>query len=75
MIFLKNDDTERIIVSHTNIGTVSKATLGKLLRDELERIYRLFRPHRYTLNSTELYIAVRDENLTMFRFFSRGLVN
>ena len=35
MIFLENDDTERVIVSHTNLGTVSKATLGKLLRDEI----------------------------------------
>ena len=29
---------ERAIVSQTNIGTVSKATLGKLLRDWVERI-------------------------------------
>ena len=29
---------ERAIVSQTNIGTVSKATLGKLLRDGVERI-------------------------------------
>ena len=29
---------ERTVVNQTNIGTVSKATLGKLLRDEVERI-------------------------------------
>ena len=29
---------ERAIVSGANIGTVSKATLGKLLRDAVERI-------------------------------------
>ena len=29
---------ERAIVNQTNIGTVSKATLGKLLRDELDHI-------------------------------------
>ena len=33
------DDRERTIVSQTNIGTVSKATLGKLLRDGVERIW------------------------------------
>ena len=30
---------ERAIVNQTNIGTVSKATLGKLLRDGVERIW------------------------------------
>ena len=30
---------EKAIVSQTNIGTVSKATLGKLLRDGVERIW------------------------------------
>ena len=30
---------ERAIVSLTNIGTVSKATLGKLLRDGVEHIW------------------------------------
>ena len=35
--FLKG--RERAIVSQTNIGTVSKATLGKLLRDGVERIW------------------------------------
>ena len=30
---------ERAIVSQTNIGTVSKATLGKLLRDGVDRIW------------------------------------
>ena len=30
---------ERAIVSQTNIGTVLKATLGKLLRDGVERIW------------------------------------
>ena len=28
---------ERVIISQTNIGTVSKATLGKLMRDGAER--------------------------------------
>ena len=32
---------QRAIVSQTNIGTVSKATLGKLLRDGVERIRAL----------------------------------
>ena len=30
---------ERAIVSQTNVGTVSKAMLGKLLRDGVERIW------------------------------------
>ena len=30
---------ERAIVSQTNIGTISKATLGKLLRDGIKRIW------------------------------------
>ena len=30
---------ERAIISQTNIGTVSKGTLGKLLRDEMERMW------------------------------------
>ena len=30
---------ERAIVNQTNIGTVSKATLGKILRDRVERIW------------------------------------
>ena len=30
---------ERVIVNQTNIGTVSKATLGKRLRDGVERIW------------------------------------
>ena len=36
-IFLKG--RERAIVNQTNIGTVSEATLGKLLRDGVERIW------------------------------------
>ena len=42
---------ERAIVSQTNIGTVSKATLGKLLRDGVERIIMSIsaRAHRYHL--------------------------
>ena len=32
-------ERERAIVNQTNIGTVSKAMLGKLLRDGLERIW------------------------------------
>ena len=33
---------ERAVVNQTNIGTVSKATFGKLLRDVVERIVFLF---------------------------------
>ena len=41
---------ERASVSQTNIGTVSKATLGKLVRDGVGRIhYGLFRARRYHL--------------------------
>ena len=47
---------QRAIVSQTSIGTVSKATLGKLLRDGVERIRALslslslsLRAHRYHL--------------------------
>ena len=32
---------ERAIVSQTDIGTVSKAALGKLLRDGVERLWAL----------------------------------
>ena len=35
---LKEEGRERAIVNQTNIGTVSKATLGKFLRDGVERI-------------------------------------
>ena len=47
---------ERAIVSQTSIGNVSKATLGKLTRDGVERIYRLSRADRIDtiLNWTEL---------------------
>ena len=38
---------ERAIVSRTDIKTVSKAMLGKLLRDGVEGIYGLYRAHRY----------------------------
>ena len=30
---------ERAIVNHTNIGTVPNPTLGKLLRDGVERLW------------------------------------
>ena len=40
---------ERAIVNQTNIGPVSKATLGKLPRDGMERIYGLSRVHIYHL--------------------------
>ena len=33
---------EMVIVSQTNVGSVSKTTLGKLLRDWVERIKKLF---------------------------------
>ena len=32
----RKDEPERAIVNQTNIGTVSKATLGKRLRDRVE---------------------------------------
>ena len=44
--FLKG--RERAIVNETNVGSVSKATLGKLLKGGVERI-RSFRAHRYHL--------------------------
>ena len=40
---------ESVIIIQTNIGTVSKPTLGKLLRDGVEGIYGLFQEHRYHL--------------------------
>ena len=42
---------ERAVVNQTNIGTLSEAALGKLLRDAMERIklYGLFRAHTYHL--------------------------
>ena len=43
---------ERAIVNQTNTGTVSKATLGKLLRDSVERIWAF--PCTYIPPSTEL---------------------
>ena len=47
---------ERAIVSQTNTGTVSKTTLGKLLRDGMERIwvYPSAIVNRLELNWTEL---------------------
>ena len=39
---------ERAIVNETNVGSVSKATLGELLKGGVERI-RSFREHRYHL--------------------------
>ena len=45
----RKDGRLRSTVNQTNIGTaVSKATLGKLLRDEVERIW-LFWVRRYHL--------------------------
>ena len=41
-------ERQRAIVCQTNVGTVSKATLGKLLRDG-GRAYGLFRAHRYCI--------------------------
>ena len=40
---------ERAIVNQTNIGTVSKTTLGKLLRDGVERIIMGFSERRDTI--------------------------
>ena len=46
---------ERAIVSQTNIGTVSKATLRKLLRDGVERTIMVLHERMYAiLNWTEL---------------------
>ena len=41
---------ERAIISQTNIGTVSKGTLGKLLRDGMSTC-GLFQVHRYTISN------------------------
>ena len=41
-------ERQRAIVCQTNVGTVSKATLGKLLRDG-GSAYGLFRAHRYCI--------------------------
>ena len=38
-IFLERTDEKRALVNQTNIGTVSRATLGKLLRDGVESIW------------------------------------
>ena len=40
---------ERVIVNQTNIGIVSKATLEKLLRDGMERIWAFPSAYRYHL--------------------------
>ena len=40
---------ERAIVNQTNIGTVPKATLGKLLRDGVECIFMGFSEHIDTI--------------------------
>ena len=48
---------ERAIVNQTNNGTVSKATLGKLLRDGWSA-YRLFRAHKYHLELNSLCLFV-----------------
>ena len=52
---------ERAIVSQTNIGTVSKATLGKLLRDGVAHRYHL------ELNWTELNWAVPNSQIKTLR--------
>ena len=43
-------ETGSLWIKNNNIGTVSKATLGKLLRDEVERIWAF--PKRLELNWT-----------------------
>jgi len=60
---------ERAIVNQTNIGTVSKATLWKLLRDEVERIIMDFFARIATiLNWTELkYCMVKLDWITYGR--------
>ena len=44
---------ERAIVSQTNIGTVSKTTLGKLLRDGVERLWAFSERIDTVLNLTD----------------------
>ena len=39
---------ERAIVNQTNVGTVSKATLGKLMRDGVEHIWAFLSAYIYT---------------------------
>ena len=75
---------ERAIVNQTNIGTVAKAMLGKLVRDGVERLWALpiayIYTHTYTtLNSTELiYRNVcicslrHSSSPQVFRFHGRG---
>ena len=41
---------ERAVVNHTNIGNVSKATLGKQLRYRVERIWTFMSAYRLELN-------------------------
>ena len=58
---------ERAIVNQTNIGTVSKATMGKLLREGVERIW-VFRAHIYIyiytiLNWTKLNLTLCLQSL------------
>ena len=57
-IFLKG--RERAIVNQTNIGTVSKTTLGKLLTEW--SVYGLFQAHRYhlELDRTKLNWSLKE---------------
>ena len=54
---------ERAIVNQTNVGTVSKATLGKLLRDGAERIC-FFRAHGYHLELNLTVLNCSDSSDT-----------
>ena len=54
--FLKGP--EGATVNQTNIGIVSKAMLGKLLRDRVERIYMGFSERIDILNWTELDLCI-----------------
>ena len=58
---------ERAIVSQTNIGTVSRATLGKLVGDGLERILTF--PSAYL----ELNWTASNGNLSLqsFKFYTQ----
>ena len=60
---------ERAIVSQTNVGTVSRATLGKLVKDGLERIWTF--PSTYL----ELNWTASNENLSLesFKFHTQKL--
>ena len=52
------EESQFSFVNQTNIGTISKGTLGKLLRDEVERIGAFFECIDTILNWLLLYSAI-----------------